>query len=312
MPWLLKFGLDKLLFNDLIRGITTLKSLSKSISEWRVAQGDSLPERDLFAALLDVKDPETGRGFDLRELISEAALFIIAGTDTTITVTTATIFYLLHNPETLKRLQNEVRTKFGSADDIRIGTDLVSCVYLLACIDESLRLASPVGSLLPREILPGGLKVDGQWFPPGVDVGVPNYTLHHNAEYFPSPFEFRPERWLSVNNQSQTHRKSSTASIAREATINVDLEVAQAAFMPFGIGRTSCVGKYLAYQEISLTIARMIWQYDMRVKPGSTVGEGHPNLGWGRKRKNEFQLQDRFVSTHEGPMVEFRARKPGV
>ena len=48
------------------------------------------------------------------------------------------------------------------------------------------------GLLLPRETLLGGLKIDGEWFPPGIDLGVPACTLHHNAEYFPDPFEFRP------------------------------------------------------------------------------------------------------------------------
>ena len=309
MPWLLKCGLDRLLFNDFIRGITPLKFLSKSIAEWRVTQGNSLPGRDLFAALLDAKDPQTGRGLDLKDLISEAALFIVGGSDTTITANTATMFYLLHYPNTLERLQHELRTKFKDAEDIRMGTDLASCTYLLACIDESMRLANPIGSLLPRETLPGGLKVDGEWFPPGVDLGVPTYTLHHNAEYFPDPFEFRPERWLPMDKRSRISAESFTAPTASEAAIDTGLEVAQSAFMPFGIGRTSCVGKYLAYQEISLIIARVVWQHDMRIQPGSTIGEGHSGLGWGRKRKNEFQLQDRFVSTHKGPMVEFKARK---
>ena len=129
MPWLLKCGLHRLLFNDFIRGITPLKFLSKSIAEWRVTQGDSLPGRDIVAALLDVKDPQTGRGLDLKDLVSEAALFIVVGSDTTITANTATMFYLLHYPNTLGRLQHELRTKFKDAEDIRKGTDLASCTY---------------------------------------------------------------------------------------------------------------------------------------------------------------------------------------
>ena len=130
-----------------------------------------------------------------------------------------------------------------------------------------MRLANPIGSLLPRETLPGGLKIDGEWFPPGIDVGVPNYTLHHNEEYFPDLFEFRPERWLPVHKQSQTRAESFTTSTttAKETMIDMDLEVAQSVFMPFSIGRMSCIGKYLAYQEIPLIIARVVWQYDMRI-----------------------------------------------
>ena len=83
---------------------------------------------------------------------------------------------------------------------------------------------------------------------------------------------------------------------------------AMSAFTPFGSGRTSCIGRYLAYQEMSLTLARMIWLYEMRIQPGSTMGEGNKKLGLGRHREKEFQTLDRFVSMHNGPMVEFKRR----
>ena len=57
---------------------------------------------------------------------------------------------------------------------------------------------------------------------------------------------------------------------------------------------------------MSVVVARMVWLHDMRLQPGSTVGEGNPTLGNGRMLKNEFQVYDDFTSTHEGPMVQFR------
>lgn len=38
------------------------------------------------------------------------------------------------------------------------------------------------------------------------------------------------------------------------------------------------------------------------------MGEGHPNLGSDGLRKDEFQLYDKFTSSHERPLVEFRSR----
>ena len=55
-------------------------------------------------------------------------------------------------------------------------------------------------------------------------------------------------------------------------------------------------------------LARLLWLYDLRLQPESTLGEGHPSLGKGRMRTEEFQLYDKFVSTHDGPMLEFRSR----
>ena len=297
MPELLKLKLDRLLFGKILRGVDRFTNLSKSIFEWRFMQGE---QKDLFAALLEAKDSDSGLGFTTAQLVSEAGLLIIAGSDTTTTATTAAIFYLLHYPSALIRLAVEIRSAFSDVEEICIGTQLSSCQYLYACIDETMRLTPSVGSTLMREVLAGGLVVDGEWFPPGTDMGVPHYTLHHHEAYFAKPFEFKPERWLSGDlNFPNTTGPGSVES---------ERALAASAFTPFGFGRTSCIGKYLAYQEISLTLARMIWLYEMRIQPGSTLGEGNEKLGLGRQRKNEFQTLDRFVSMHDGPMVEFKRR----
>ena len=291
MPALIRLKLDRLMFPKLISETHQFQALSKSQSDWRVAQGNALGQKDLFSALMEARDPETSCGYTNDELVVEAGILIVAGSDTTATSLTATIFYLMHHSATLSRLQAEICDKFSNVEEIRIGQQLNSCSFLFACIDEAMRLSPAVGALLPREILEGGLIVDGECFPTGVDIGVPVYSVHHHEAYYPEPFEFKPERWLSE-----------TGSAERSITL------ARSAFCPFGIGRTACVGKYLAYQEMAIMLARLLWLYDLRLQPGTTLGEGHPSLGKDRMRAKEFQLYDKFVSTHDGPMLEFRSR----
>lgn len=291
MPALLKLKLDQLFFRELVRGTYEFQALSKAQSDWRIAQGHDLKQKDLFSALMDARDPETGRKYSNEELVSEGGILIVAGTDTTATSLVATIFYLLHYPHTLAHAQKEVCSKFDNVEGIRIGPQLTSCRFLFACIDEAMRLSPPVGAMLPREILTGGLNCDGEHFPAGTDIGVPIYSIHHDSIYFPEPFTFRPERWLP-----------------EMGTPEESIALAKSAFCPFSVGRTGCVGKYLAYQEMSIMLARMLWLYEMRLQPGSTLGEGRPSLGKDRSRKEEFQTKDVFVSTHEGPLVEFKPR----
>lgn len=294
MPLLFKLHLHHILLRPLANGIKQLSAISDEITKWRISQGEQLAGKDLFSALLEAKDPETGQGFTQAELVSEAGLLIVGGTDTTITGITATIFYLVTNPSVLTHLEHEIRTEFSDIEDIRIGPQLERCCYLSSCITESLRLTPPVGSILPREVLPGGLTVDGTWFPPGTDLGVPHYALHHSEEHFPAPFEFRPERWLAK------------ASVGGEQ-FSSNMEKAQtqthAAFTAFGLGRTSCIGKHLAYQEMSLVLARIVWLYEMRLAPSPGGGKG---AGPAAK---QFPTLDRFVSSHDGPMVQFRLKK---
>lgn len=190
-------------------------------------------------------------------------------------------------------MSQEVRRCFSELEQIHSGPVLNSCAYLNACIDEAMRLSPPVGNILPRQVLPGGIIIDGHQIPKGIVVATPHYTLHHNAEYFPEPFEYRPERWIVDPPRVTAH----------------DVAVAHSAFCPFSIGPRSCIGRGMAYMELRATIARTLFMYDMRLASGTTLGEGGPDLGWGRQRVGEYQLKDTFTSMRDGPMVEFRLRQ---
>lgn len=134
--------------------------------------------------------------------------------------------------------------------------------------------------------------VDGHVIPPGTQVGVCTYALHHNEEYFPEPFVFRPERWLV--------EESGEAGLARM----------HSAFAPFSVGPRACAGKTMAYLEASLVVAKTLWFLDFEPAPGKSgeLGAGAPGKAAGRERPEEFQLYDIFSATHDGPNLVFRHR----
>ena len=89
-----------------------------------------------------------------------------------------------------------------------------------------------------------------------------------------------------------------------------EVATAQSAFCPFSIGPRGCIGKGLAYIEMSITLARVLFLYDLRRAVGVVdPGEGREDLEWGRHRREEFQLIDTFTSMKDGPMIEFRPRE---
>ena len=217
-----------------------------------------------------------------------------AGSDTLATAISASFFYLLDNPATLAELSAEIRATFPDVDDIRIGPKLSTCQYLHAVIDEAMRLSPSIAGILPREALAGGVQIDGNCFPAGTILGTPHYAIHHNEAYYPDPFTFNPSRWIEGR---------------EEATTTSSVKLAQSAFCPFSAGPRTCVGKSLAYVEMKIILARVVWLYEMRLKEGSNLGAGNPTLGSGRTRSNEFQMLDKFSSKTDGPMVEFKARE---
>lgn len=272
-------------------------SYSKGQALERAKLGSDADRKDFFYYLLRAKDPETGEGFSMQELWGESNLLIIAGSDTTSTAMASTIFYLVHNTRTLAKVTAEVRSAFDDVEEIVSGPTLGSCHYLRACLDEAMRLSPPVGGILPREVLEGGTVIDGHDIPAGVVVGTPTYTIHHNAAYFPAPFTYLPERWLA------DEKAEGIAEITAET-----VALARSAFCPFSLGSRGCIGKGLAYTELTTALARMLWLYDIRLAPGTSMGEGNPDLEYGRRRETEYQLTDCFTSKKNGPMVEFRER----
>ena len=219
---------------------------------------------------------------------------MLLGSDAISTAMAGVFYYLSRNPIAYKKACEEVRHTFSSLSEIRMGQKMATCVYLRACIDESLRMSPPVGGALWREVCKGGVKLGDKTIPQGYDVGVGIYAIHHNPLYYPNPFSYHPERWINGD--------STTAE---------SVELARSAFSAFSIGPVGCVGKNLAYLELMVTMARVLWALDIKDMTDTT--HRTPEESYLRKYKdhseNEYRLRDRFTSWKNGPMLSFRARE---
>lgn len=198
-------------------------------------------------------------------------------------------FYLMHNPNALDRLQQSIRSDYNSVDEIQYDAKLKGNSYLHACIDEALRLTPPVCFMPPREVCAGGATVAGSLVPQGTIIGVPFYALFHNKEYFAHPWEFRPSRWLSADEGGDG---LPAEALARQ----------RQAFVPFSVGLRGCIGKNLALMEMYVSVARVLFVYDVRLAPGIT------SVGCGAN--GEYHFKDYFVASQkEGPMIQLRTRQ---
>ncbi|KAK5050762.1 hypothetical protein LTR84_003321 [Exophiala bonariae] len=257
--------------------------------------------KDFFHYLLHAQDPETGVKFVPKELVGEAGLLVAAGSDTSSATMSAFLFNMLHNERVYKKVQQEVRSAFDEVEEIKYTAKLSGLPYLRACIDETLRIAPPVPGYLARVILPGGAVIDGNTYPAGTVVGTGAYSIHHNANLFEKPFSYIPERWIVGSSDEDP-------SVPIKVTKS-SVQVAKDSFWAFSSGPRVCVGKGMAYMELSITLARLIWLFDIRFAPGhERSGGGGPGKGDGRERENEYQLTDAFVSDRSGPVLQFKRR----
>lgn len=260
--------------------------LERQASEEKAGATETATRRDIFHYLFHSKDPETGQGLNQNKLHAEAALLIAAGSDGVAVSCAAAVFHLLRNPDMLDRLQQEIRSSFSSLDDVG-GTKLNRLPYLQAVLEEAMRLAPSVPSAFPREVLDGGLNIDGVHIPKGITVGVSAYSIHHNEKYYPDSFSFQPDRWLGNKEKVMAARN---------------------AFLTFGAGPYNCIGYKVAFLACKLVLARMLYGYDIRPAAHKVTGGGQHGLGKGREREEEYQLTDYLVSYRSGPIVQLKAR----
>jgi hypothetical protein len=115
-----------------------------------------------------------------KEMIANAGLFIVAGSETSATLLSGLFFHLLKNPEYFSKLKDEVRSSFNTADDMTFQKE-AKLPYLQACIEEALRIYPPVPVDLPRRTPPEGSIINGELVPGGVRSSIKNHTLSNNS-----------------------------------------------------------------------------------------------------------------------------------
>jgi len=122
---------------------------------------------DLIAPLLTIKD-QLGN----ERLRTNASVLIIAGSETTATLLSGVTYLLLSNPDCLRRVTEEVRSSFRSDREITL-LSVGQLTYMLACLNEALRIYPPVAGGMPRSTPNGAAMVDGYLVPKDVSLVSP-------------------------------------------------------------------------------------------------------------------------------------------
>ncbi|EAQ93071.1 hypothetical protein CHGG_01306 [Chaetomium globosum CBS 148.51] len=160
----------------------------------------------------------------LRKVFSNGLVLTLGGSETIATTLCGATYLLLDNPETMKRLSQEVRGSFNNADEITVKA-LSQLPYLTAAINETLRMYPPVTSDLIRVIPPEGKNIAGHYVTGGTYVEIQQWSINHSPDNWVDPWTFNPDRFLLEDDK------------AREAG-NI-LEASQ----PFSWGPRNCLGR---------------------------------------------------------------------
>ena len=158
-----------------ITGVSGLKNIAPSLSLSRWLPQGSFLQRTILQRVVDrlnfdldkvrsriaskpsrgdvlssiVQDNDEKGSLDDTEIMANASLFILAGTETVATLLSAVTYLLIQNPAAFDKLAMEIRESFKDESLLTI-QNLGRLTYLTACIEEALRLVPPVPEGLPR------------------------------------------------------------------------------------------------------------------------------------------------------------------
>ena len=108
-----------------------------------------------------------GNALTETEIEKTAATMIVAGSETTGTLLSGIVSHLIKYSDVMDRLVQEIRSAYTAEDEMTTAS-LARLPYLEAVIQETLRIAPPVPTGMPRVVPTGGANVCGTWLPENV------------------------------------------------------------------------------------------------------------------------------------------------
>ncbi|XP_030568915.1 probable cytochrome P450 311a1 isoform X1 [Drosophila novamexicana] len=181
-------------------------------------------------------------GLSRRQIRDEVNTFVFAGVDTTTAAMGFVLYALAKQPSTQERLHAELsQLPPGGAADLDA---LHKLCYLDAVLKEVLRMYTIVPSTGRQTTK--ATTIGGRRYCAGVTLWINMYGLAHDARYFPEPYEFRPERWLQA--QTESEAKASTYS-----------------YIPYSGGPHVCIGRRYSLLLMKLLTVRIVQRFHLEL-----------------------------------------------
>ncbi|KAJ5805527.1 uncharacterized protein N7503_003129 [Penicillium pulvis] len=176
-----------------------------------------------------------------------AGTMIEAGSETTSSALNSCVKYFAAYPKAQAKAYAEIKkvvgeSRFPSFDDEE------KLPYIRACVKEILRIR-PITNIGTPHYTTANVVYKDYFIPAGTVVTINHYALHFDPKRWENPDDFIPDRYLDYPFKAGVY----VASPYPEQQIHFD----------FGAGRRICPGMHLAENSLFITIASIIWAFEI-------------------------------------------------
>lgn len=202
------------------------------------------------------QDGNHDRDYFTQDVLYNVTQFLVAGHETTAKLLLFTLI-MLSDPKhkhVLDKLREEI-DKQGVPPEEFTRENVKKMDYMEAVMNEVLRLYPPIPDMVFK-VAKGFSIADGQYTFKAGDMAVisPRTTGHSKKIWGEDAEDFRPERMFEFDKDVDSRMKPYT-------------------HFPFGFMPRQCVGRLFSKQEVALTVARLVNNYDltMQLKDGTPL-----------------------------------------
>ncbi|EUC42557.1 hypothetical protein COCMIDRAFT_28840 [Bipolaris oryzae ATCC 44560] len=283
---------------------TAHRTVAEAAAEWRAymnelyeikkaqfLSGEGKRGMDVFESLIrgsgiTGENPTTA---DKSDILGNAFVIMLAGHETTANTLHFSLIFLAMYWASQKRLQQDIDRIFNGRPTSEWTYEehfpKLFASMPAAVMNETLRLLQPIVNI-PKSVTPDQpqtIQVDGQSYtiPAGANVFLCS-SVHRNPKYWPAPENdtiddgmadpdrFRPERWFTKNNLSESYVEveyddEALRGPSGEDTSSELFKPVRGSYIPFSDGGRSCIGRRFAQAEVLAVLAAIFSQYSVEL-----------------------------------------------
>ncbi len=239
---------------DYNRRMAVLQTRLHSLLIPKIQERRAHPTSDVLGMLVRARD-EHGNALSDEQLIAHTNILLVAGHETSTSLSAWLLYQLTQNPDYTKRVLDEQWSIFSGNEEPTL-EDTKKMKVLENALSEAERMYPPVANG-PRGVSEG-FEFNGYYVPAGTHVFYSIVASHLLPSIFTNPTQFDPDRFASPREEQKKNPY---------------------ALVGFGGGPRICIGVNFAKVEIKAMVSHILRRYKLELTPDQEIIQFYRGTG---------------------------------